>query len=72
MPQYKVKIKTTFVSQGIKGEKGMEVDLVSNQTSAANLLSAGRQEIIEAFKRKYGLTFGVAYISNNYLEVTKQ
>ena len=71
MPQYKVRIKTTFNSQGVKGEKGMEVELASNQTSAANLQSAGKQEIIDAYQRKYGLTFNQAYTSNNYMEVTK-
>jgi hypothetical protein len=71
MPQYKVKIKAIFNFQGVKGEKGMEVELASNHTSAANLQSSGRQEIIDAFQRKYGLTFNQAYTSNNYMDVIK-
>ncbi len=71
MPQYKVKIKTNFSLQGVKGEKGMEVELVSNHTSAANLQGSGKQEIIDAFHRKYGITFNQVYTSNNYMDVTK-
>lgn len=71
MTQYKVRIKTNFSLQGVKGEKGMEVDLVSNQTSAGNLQAHGKQEIIDAFKRKYGVSFNQVYTSNNYMEVNK-
>lgn len=70
MPLFKVKIKTTFSNQGVKGEAGMQVELTSKKTSVPNLLSAGKQEIIDAFKRTYGITFNQVNISNNYLEVT--
>ncbi len=71
MAQFKVKLKNSFNQKGTRFEKGMEVELLSKQTSAPNLLSAGKQEIADAFLRKYGVTLESIHISNNYLEVTK-
>lgn len=71
MAQFSVKLKNSFIHKGTHFEKGMEVELLSIQTSVPNLLSAGKQEIADAFKREYGVTFENVYISNNYLEVTK-
>ena len=70
MAQYSVKLKNSFNHKGTRFEKGMDVELLSKQTSAPNLLSAGKQEIADAFQRKYGVTLESVHISNNYLEVT--
>jgi len=71
MAQFSVKLKNSFNHKGTRFEKGMEVELLSKQTSAPNLLSAGKQEITDAFQRKYGVTLEGVHISINYLEVTK-
>lgn len=71
MAQFSVKLKNSFNHKGTRFEKGMEVELLPKQTSAPNLLSAGKQEIADAFHRKYGVTLESIHISNNYLEVTK-
>ena len=70
MAQFSVKLKNSFNHKGTRFEKGMDVELLSKQTSATNLLSAGKQEIADAFQRKYGVTLESVHISNNYLEVT--
>ena len=71
MAQFSVKLKNSFKNKGTSFEKGMEVELLSKQSSVPNLLSAGKQEIVDAFQRKYGLTLESVHISNNHLEVTK-
>ena len=43
------KRKNSFIHKGTRFEKGMEVELLSKQTSVPNLLSAGKQEIADAF-----------------------
>lgn len=70
MAQFSVKLKNSFNHKGTRFEKGMDVELLSKQTSAPSLLSAGKQEIADAFQRKYGVTLESVHISNNYLEVT--
>lgn len=70
MAQFSVKLKNSFNHKGTRFEKGMDVELLSKQRSAPNLLSAGKQEIADAFQRKYGVTLESVHISNNYLEVT--
>lgn len=70
MAQFSVKLKNSFNHKGTRFEKEMDVELLSKQTSAPNLLSAGKQEIADAFQRKYGVTLESVHISNNYLEVT--
>ena len=70
MAQFSVKLKNSFNHKGTRFEKGMDVELLSKQTSAPNLLSAGKQEIADAFQRKYGVTLESVHISNNYLKVT--
>ncbi len=71
MSQFIAKVKTSFTLKGIKIDKGMSVELVSKQSSVPNLLSAGKQDIIDAFQRKFGITIDQIYVSNNYLDVTK-
>lgn len=71
MTQFNVKLKKSFNHKGTCFEKGMEVELLSKQTSSPNLLSAGKKEIADAFQRKYGVTLESIHISNNYLEVIK-
>lgn len=71
MALFSVKLKSSFNHKGTRYEKGMEVELLSKQSSAPNLLSAGKQEIVDAFQRKFGVTLESIHISNNYLEVVK-
>lgn len=71
MAQFSVKLKSSFNNKGTRFEKGMEVELLSKQSSAPNLLSAGKQEIVDAFQRKYGVDFAPQYVSSSYLEVVK-
>jgi hypothetical protein len=71
MALFSVKLKSSFSHKGARYEKGMEVELLSKQSSAPNLLSAGKQEIVDAFQRKFGVTLESIHLSNNYLEVVK-
>lgn len=71
MALFSVKLKNSFNHKGTSYEKGMAVELMSKQSSIPNLLSAGKQEIVDAFKRKYGFTLESIHISNNFLEVVK-
>lgn len=72
---YKVSVKSTWrFNDGSRLEPGMEVSVQSKQTSAANLLNAGMQDVSNAFMRNYGVSipstkFGFA---TNYLSATKQ
>jgi hypothetical protein len=71
---YKVSVKRTWrFNDGSRLEPGMSVNVQSKQTSAANLLNAGMQDVSDAFMRNYGVSisrtqFGFA---NNYLDATK-
>ena len=71
MAQFSIKFKNSFNHNETRFKKGMEVELLSKQTSSPNLLSAERQEIADAFQRRYGVTLESVHISNNHLEVTK-
>ena len=71
---YRVSVKRAWKhNNGFQLDPGMAVEVQSTKTSPANLLSAGMQEVSNAFKNKYGMTipsslFGFA---TNYLEATK-
>lgn len=71
MARFSVKLKNSFNYKGTRFEKGMEVELLSKQSSAPNLMSAGKQEIVDAFQRKYGVALANPYISSSYLEIVK-
>jgi hypothetical protein len=70
MAVFKAKIKKNFSFNGIKGEAGLQVELTSKQSSIPNLLSAGKQDVSDAFKRAHGVTFNQMYITVDYLEIT--
>ena len=71
---YKVSVKSTWrFNDGSRLESGMEVSVQSKQSSAANLLNSGMQDVSGAFMRNYGVSiprsqFGFA---TNYLSATK-
>lgn len=55
MPLYRVTVKQTKVSSGIRVEKGMSVEVVTSSTSSNPLTTNGGQLVAEAFMRKYGI-----------------
>ena len=71
---YKVSVKSTWrFNDGSRLESGMEVSVQSKQTSTANLLNAGMQDVSDAFARNYGVSiprsqFGAA---TNHLSASK-
>lgn len=71
---YKVSVKNTWrFNDGSRLESGMDVTVQSMQSSAANLLNAGMQDVSDAFMRNYGVSiprsqFGA---STNHLSATK-
>ena len=71
---YKVSVKSTWrFNDGSRLVSGMEVSVQSKQSSAANLLNAGMQDVSDALMRNYGVSiprsqFGFA---TNYLSATK-
>jgi hypothetical protein len=72
MANFKATLKKDFIHKGVKFEKGMQVDFVSKQSSIPNLFSAaGKQDVIDAFQRKYGILFDQVHITNDYLNVEK-
>jgi hypothetical protein len=71
MSQFQVKVKSNFNSKSKKVEKGLEVTVLSNETSAPNLMSRGKKEIKNAFKNNFGVDIEDMYISSSYFEIKK-
>lgn len=71
MPLFKVTVKTAKNSNGIRIEKGMTVDVVTN--SMMNPVTTnGGQSVIDAFNRIYGIDIKKAgVLSMVYLDVQK-
>ena len=69
MPLFRVTVKQSKVSNGVRLEKGMSVDVVSN--SFSNPVSTnGGQPVIDAFNRIYGVDIKKAgALSMVYLDV---
>ncbi len=55
MPLYRITVKQTKVSGGIRVEKGMSVEVVTSSTSSNPLTTNGGHLVAEAFMRKYGI-----------------
>ena len=71
MPLFRVTVKSAKNSNGIRIEKGMSVDVVTN--SMGNPVSTnGGQAVVDAFYRIYGLDIKKAgALSMVYLNVVK-
>ena len=68
---YKVTVKTNLISNGVRLEKGMSVEVVSQ---SYNLLGTwqGKELVNNAFKAKYGVDVGRANaLTSLYLDVVK-
>lgn len=73
MALFKISIKRTFTTNGIHLEKGMSVELpTSNSISNPFGSIQCKEQIAEAFKRKYGIDVVKACaLSTIYMEVKK-
>lgn len=71
MPLYRVSVKQMKVSNGIRIEKGMSVDVVTN--SISNPVSTnGGQVVNEAFMRIYGIDLKkIGALNMIYLDVQR-
>lgn len=71
MPLYRVSVKQMKVSNGIRIEKGMSVDVVTN--SISNPVSTnGGQVVNEAFMRIYGIDLKkIGALNMIYLDVNR-
>lgn len=71
MPLFRITVKQSKVSNGVRLEKGMSVDVVSN--SFSNPVSTnGGQLVIDAFNRIYGVDIKKAGVLGMvYLDVER-
>lgn len=71
MPLFRITVKQSKVSNGVRLEKGMSVDVVSN--SFSNPVSTnGGQPVVDAFSRIYGIDIKKAgALSMVYLDVQR-
>jgi len=70
MALFKVSVKRSGVTNGLRLEKGMSVDIPSRYTNP--LTTNGGHEVQDAFKRIYGIDLKKANcLSGSYLEVEK-
>ena len=68
---YRITVKNPKLSNGIRVEKGMSVDVVSNSMSNP-VVTNGGQTVVDAFMRIYGIDIKKAgALSMAYLDVEK-
>lgn len=68
MPLYRITVKQMKVSSGIRIEKGMSVDVVTNSISNP-VITNGGQSVVDAFMRIYGIDIRkVGALSTVYLD----
>ena len=68
---YKVTVKTNLISNGVRLEKGMSVEVVSQSYSLLSTLQ-GKELVNNAFKAKYGVDVKKACaLTSLYLDVVK-
>ena len=68
---YRITIKNPKLSNGIRVEKGMSVDVVSNSMSNP-VVTNGGQTVVDAFMRIYGIDIKKAgALSMAYLDVER-
>ncbi|WP_242397927.1 DUF6140 family protein [Bacteroides xylanisolvens] len=71
MPLFRITVKTAKNSNGVRIEKGMSVDVVSNSFNNP-VVTNGGQSVIDAFYRIYGIDIKKAgALSTVYLDVKK-
>lgn len=71
MPLYRVTVKTPKNTNGIRLERGMTVDVVSNSMSNP-VTTNGGQSVVDAFMRLYGIDLKKAGALNMvYLNVDR-
>lgn len=67
---YKVTIKRNVINNGIRLEKGMSVEVVSQSLPLSTL--QGKEQVTNAFKAKYGVDIRKACaLTSLYLDVVK-
>ena len=74
MPLFRITVKQSKVSNGVRLEKGMSVDVVSNSFSNPVSTNGGQggQPVVDAFNRIYGVDIKKAgALSMVYLDVEK-
>jgi len=70
MALFKITVKSSGTTNGIKLEKGMSVEVVSNYSSPIS--TNGGHEFVDAFDRKYGIDIKKAGgLSSTKLSVEK-
>ena len=71
MPLFRITVKTAKNSNGVRIEKGMSVDVVSNSFNNP-VVTNGGQSVIDAFYPIYGIDIKKAgALSTVYLDVKK-
>ena len=71
MPIFRITLKTMRNTNGIRLEKGMSADVVSNNMANPVLVNGG-QSVVDAFMRIYGVDIKKAgALSMAYLDVQK-
>ena len=71
MPLFKITVKTAKNSNGVRLEKGMSVDVVSNSFNNP-VTTNGGQVVVDAFQRIYGIDIKKAgALSTVYLDVQR-
>ena len=71
MPLFRVTVKTPTNTNGIRLERGMSVDVVSNSMSNP-VTTNGAQSVADAFMRIYGIDIKKAgALSTVYLDVVR-
>ncbi len=72
MPLFRITVKQSKLSGGIRIERGMSVDVVTNSMSNPLTLSDGRQAVANAFMRVYGVDIQrIGALSMVYLDVER-
>ena len=71
MPLFRVTVKQTKLTSGIRIEPGMSVDVVTNSMSNP-LITNGGQAVADAFMRVYGIDMKrLGALSTVYLDVVR-
>lgn len=70
MGLFKITVKGTSITNGVRLEKGMSVEVVSSLSNP--MTTNGGKEVIDAFQRTYGVDIKKANkLSSAYLDVQK-
>jgi hypothetical protein len=70
MALFKITVKQNVLTNGVRLEKGMSVEVVSTYGNPVS--TNGGKEVVDAFMRKYGVDLKKAHaLSSVYLETVK-